>query len=112
MVRVLRPGGLLYVEVAFMQPVHAVPYHFMNVTPHGLAHLCRALEVEDSGTFGGLEVTVGWFVDLLDARRRVGTHRVEDMLATLRDLDATLSPAALSQLASAVYLTGRKPVGG
>jgi glycosyltransferase involved in cell wall biosynthesis/SAM-dependent methyltransferase len=111
MVRVLRPGGVLYVEVAFMQPVHAVPYHFMNVTPHGLAHLCQALEVEESGTFGGLELTMGWFVDMLDARRRVGGDRVEDMLATLRDLDATLSPADLSQLASAVYLTGRKPVG-
>src|ERR671918_1169644 len=112
MVRLLRPGGVLYVEVAFMQPVHAVPYHFMNVTPHGLAHLCRALEVEDSGTFGGLEVTMGWFVDLLDARRRVGGDRVEHMLATLRDLDASLSPADLAQLASAVHLTGRKPIGG
>jgi glycosyltransferase involved in cell wall biosynthesis/SAM-dependent methyltransferase len=112
MVRLLQPGGVLYVEVAFMQPVHAVPYHFMNVTPHGLAHLCRALEVEDSGTFGGLEVTMGWFVDLLDARRRVGGDRVEHMLATLRDLDATLSPSDLAQLASAVHLTGRKPVGG
>ena|SRR5688572_725669 len=52
MLRVLRPGGVLYVEVAFMQPVHMAPHHYFNVTPHGLAWLLRDWEVLECGAIG------------------------------------------------------------
>jgi SAM-dependent methyltransferase len=108
MIRVLKPGGQLYVEIAFMQPLHAVPSHYMNVTPHGIAHLCRALEVLESGTFGGLAVTVEWIAQLARAEERLGPDRVQSLLGALRDLDDQLSAEELDQFASAVYLLGRK----
>lgn len=43
MLRVLKPGGVVYVESAFMQPLHAVPYHFFNTTSWGLGNVSDLL---------------------------------------------------------------------
>jgi SAM-dependent methyltransferase len=50
--RVLRPGGILYTEVAFMQPVHMNPHHYFNVTPNGLRWLLRDWEILEEGIVG------------------------------------------------------------
>ena len=34
--RVLKPGGKLYCVAAFMQPFHAYPSHYFNMTPEGM----------------------------------------------------------------------------
>lgn len=108
LIRVLKPGGQVYIEIAFMQPLHAVPSHYMNVTPHGITHLCRELEVLDAGTFGGLAVTFEWISQLVGAEARLGADRLDMVLEALRDLDRQLSPQELDLFASAVYLLGRK----
>lgn len=58
--RVLKPGGVFYVEVAFMQPIHYEPMHYFNVTPFGLDYLCRNFIKEDGGTIGTLRETIHW----------------------------------------------------
>lgn len=58
--RVLKPGGVLYAEVAFMQPIHMAPDHYFNVTPYGLAWLCREFDIEWQGTLGFFEETIAW----------------------------------------------------
>lgn len=60
LVRVLRPGGLLYIEGAFLQPIHQAPHHYFNVTAFGLAHLCRHLEVLEQGTVGSFDDMATW----------------------------------------------------
>lgn len=60
MYRVLRPGGLLYVEVAFMQPVHMHPHHYFNVTPNGLSWLLRDWEVLEQGLVGTAGEVIDW----------------------------------------------------
>jgi len=37
--RVLKPGGKLYCVAAFMQPFHAYPSHYFNMTPEGMTLL-------------------------------------------------------------------------
>lgn len=37
--RVLKPGGELYCVVPFLQPVHAFPHHYYNMTSQGLCNL-------------------------------------------------------------------------
>lgn len=69
--RVIRPGGLLWVEVAFLQPVHMAPFHFFNVTPHGLAHLLRGWDVLEEGTTGSLGELWEWLCRDLHAARVV-----------------------------------------
>jgi SAM-dependent methyltransferase len=46
LVRVLKPGGRLYVIVPFIEPLHGYPHHFFNITPEGLRTLFPDLIVE------------------------------------------------------------------
>ena len=58
--RVLRPGGTMYVEVAFIQPIHQAPHHYFNVTPFGLRYLLRDWKILDMGTVGTFRDTIAW----------------------------------------------------
>lgn len=39
MIRILKPGGKLFVDVPFLQPYHGYPYHYYNMTSAGLLNL-------------------------------------------------------------------------
>ena len=39
MLRVLKPGGTLVVAVPFLQPLHAYPHHYYNMTSNGVLNL-------------------------------------------------------------------------
>jgi SAM-dependent methyltransferase len=39
LVRVLKPGGIIYADVPFLQPYHGYPYHYFNMTTAGLRSL-------------------------------------------------------------------------
>jgi len=106
--RVLKPGGLLWVEAALKQPLHAVPHHFMNISPQGITHLCRNLEILEDGSFGGLAGTIEWIGGLVDASARLGADRFSAVLDVPGELHAGLSDAEGRQFASAVYVLGRK----
>ena len=43
MMRVLRPGGIAYVVVPFLQPLHGYPDHYYNMTISGLRETFREL---------------------------------------------------------------------
>lgn len=52
LLRVLKPGGTLYCQVPFLQPVHGYPHHYYNMTATGMRNLFGdAIEVERMGTF-------------------------------------------------------------
>lgn len=44
--RVLKPGGFLYCAVPFLQPLHAFPHHYYNMTADGLCRLFPGLAIE------------------------------------------------------------------
>lgn len=44
--RVLKPGGKLFCCVPFLQPFHAYPNHYYNMTHMGLANLFKELEIK------------------------------------------------------------------
>jgi SAM-dependent methyltransferase len=95
--RVLRPGGLLYIEAAFIQPIHMAPMHYQNFTPFGLAHACRAFEIESSGAMGWFHETIAWLCrasGVSPPKQRVKEPKGDGYL----------------QAASGVWLLGRKPV--
>lgn len=39
MIRVLKPGGIVYADVPFLQPYHGYPHHYYNMTSAGLKNL-------------------------------------------------------------------------
>lgn len=43
--RVLKPGGRLVLQTAFLQPVHEAPHHYYNSTEYGLRHWFRDFEI-------------------------------------------------------------------
>lgn len=68
--RVMRPGGLMYAEVAFLQPIHLSPHHYFNVTPFGLHWLFRDWEVMDGGTIGRFDEMIEWIARAAGVRLR------------------------------------------
>lgn len=96
MLRVLRPGGVLCVEVAFMQPVHMPPHHYFNVTPYGLLHLLRRWHVLETGTIGTYSQVIRAINKAVHARGR-WKPQVSD-------------PKHYERSASGVYAVAQKPV--
>lgn len=47
--RVLRPGGLVFVHTAFLQPLHEEPHHYYNSTRFGLERWFSGFETVDLG---------------------------------------------------------------
>lgn len=107
--RVLKPGGLVYADFAFMQPLHAVPFHFFNITPHGAQLLFQAFDDVSISWFGGLADTMRWFFRLVDAQDKIPAGTIDEVLGGLDRLDGALSQKDLSMLASSVAVEARAP---
>lgn len=99
MFRVLKPGGTLYVEAAFIQPVHLAPHHYFNVTPHGLTWLLRDWKIIEQGTLNTFQDVLDWLM------KEAGMPRI-----SLRRLSRRISPERYASVAYGVYATARKPV--
>lgn len=77
MARVLKPGGFLYCHVPFLQPFHAYPHHYYNMTQSGLWNLfspymdIHKLDVLNFGhPFFALARFLALYVDGLPLRTR------------------------------------------
>jgi SAM-dependent methyltransferase len=60
--RVLKPDGIVYAEVPFMQQVHAKAYDFTRFTMGGLRRLFREFEMIDAGVEGGPAMALAWSI--------------------------------------------------
>jgi SAM-dependent methyltransferase len=109
LVRVTRPGGVIFTEVAFLQPVHAVPHHYFNMTAAGVRELFHECEVIDEGWFGPLSSTVEWLVQAAGLGGKVRPSRLRKIVSDLRQLDPLVSEADLRAVASGVHVTVRTP---
>ena len=63
--RVLRPGGLLYSELPFMQQVHEGAYDFTRYTLSGHRRLFNSFEEIDSGMVAGPATALVWAIENL-----------------------------------------------
>jgi SAM-dependent methyltransferase len=77
-VRVTKPGGIIYADIPFLQPVHGFPSHYYNMTMEGAKNLfagsCR-IEQEFVPHYGLPVWALAWFLNsyaagLPDATRR------------------------------------------
>jgi SAM-dependent methyltransferase len=112
--RVLKPGGLLHVDTAFMQPVHGEPYHFFNMTLAGAREIFKAFKMIRCGvkpyqTPGyGLRMQIDVMLEHLkseDWRRRL--QELKDSLGY--DFDNALDAKGRERLAAGVFFEGTKP---
>jgi SAM-dependent methyltransferase len=58
--RVLKPGGLVYAEIPFMQQVHGGEYDFTRFTHLGQRRLFRRFDEVKSGVVDGPGTALGW----------------------------------------------------
>ena len=82
--RVLRPGGQLLVQTAFLQPLHEGPWHFFNATKYGVSQWFREFADVDVTVTDNFHpgFTLGWIV--AEAISLVDLHGSETDRSTLR----------------------------
>ncbi|WP_188704825.1 class I SAM-dependent methyltransferase [Silvimonas iriomotensis] len=107
--RVLKPGGLVYVESAFMQPLHAVPYHFFNTTTWGIEAIFGDADVtgETSEWFGPISASVDWYLNACGGGGLSPAER-EQLRQLFLKIDENVSYEQLKPIASAVSFWGIK----
>jgi len=114
--RVLRPGGLVYAETAFMQQVHGGRYDFTRFTHLGHRRLFRSFDELSSGACCGPGTALAWACQYFalsfftsEAARIAVKVLSRLLLFWLKYFDSYLvkRPGALDA-ASALYFLGRK----
>ena len=101
--RVSATGALTLAESAFMQPLHAVPFHFFNTTRWGMEKLFEAFNVTDVQSIGTLSQTLSWIyslVELPDDQKR----RTEEIIRLAAMVDTDISQSDLEKFASFIRL--------
>lgn len=62
--RMLKPGGIVFIDWPFLQPVHGFPSHYFNATREGLTSIFTdlgfSLDKVDTLSFQGPDYTVNW----------------------------------------------------
>jgi|TARA_B100000315_G_scaffold259930_1_gene318170 SAM-dependent methyltransferase len=122
LVRVLKPGGTVYFSVPFLQPVHAYPHHYFNMTSQGLRSLVEGeIEIISSGipVSGHPLFAVSWILNTWvnglppDSREEFEKKSISDFLhlpellindSYVREINST----ALNDTACTTMILGRK----
>jgi SAM-dependent methyltransferase len=114
--RVLKPGGQIHIDTAFMQPYHSDPFHFFNMTLPGIREVFRPFREVRSGVKAyqmpsfGLRMQIGVMLDHMSpgAWR---DHMTELLKALNQDgagFDAALDRDGQHCLAAGFYFHGVK----
>lgn len=120
--RVLKPGGTLYIQVPFLQPFHGYPDHYYNMTSSGLKNLFdNNIEILEAGVQDvGLPIwALTWFLnsyiqglpaDIAEQFKNMKIGELLDHPSQYLDKEfvTQLSPTTNEKLASVNYLIGIK----
>ena len=109
LIRVTEPGGLIITEVAFLQPLHAVPFHFFNMTLWGVQELFSSCELLASNWFGPLSETVIWLLAVANLTDRIPAAQLERIRSDFESFDELMSHDDLKGVAGGVHIAVRKP---
>jgi hypothetical protein len=112
LIRVLKPGGHILTEVAFLQPLHGVPHHYFNMTLDGVKALFEGCELLEEGWFGDFSQTMAWMATVSGARARLPAGAWDELAHLLAMLDQGLDQEGRKYIASGVQLAVRRPGAG
>ncbi len=121
-IRVLKPGGIIYVAVPFLQPFHGYPDHYYNMTSNGLKNLfAEKLQIiEDGVPLSGVPIwTLSWFLNSYvqglppSIAEKFKNMKVSELMADpmsclYQDFVQELSAAAKEELACVNYIIATK----
>lgn len=119
LLRVLKPGGLILIDTAFMQPLHGDPHHYFNMTEEGLRQIMGGFEIlempEQPHQTSGFSLTMqiglilptmkpGPWKDRLTALRN-------DILTDMVGFEKDVGKSGNRRIAAGVSVLARKPAG-
>jgi ubiquinone/menaquinone biosynthesis C-methylase UbiE len=114
--RVLKPGGVIRVDSAFLQPFHGDPSHYFNMTVPGIERVFRRFQKLRSGV--DTHQAPSFSIRMLLEQYRTLIHdptmkeRIGEFLALpFEQTDRELSPAEHRIVGAGVYFEGRKHEG-
>ncbi|MCC2640025.1 MAG: methylase involved in ubiquinone/menaquinone biosynthesis [Nitrospira sp.] len=115
--RILRPGGIIHLDTAFMQPLHGDPWHYFNMTQHGLRQVMAPFEEIRCGMksyqnpSASLLMQLNAIAPFITSRKWRNTiarwHK--ELLAGADEFDRALGEYGRTTLAAGFYFEGRRP---
>ena len=125
MQRVLKKGGTIHVDSAFLQPIHGYPSHYFNMTSVALQSLFDQIETSflSPELYQHPWFAINWILDHAiadmapDHKKMLSEMKFEDVLGELRDYVAKqtgvfaqipLPANRVNELAAGFTLIGRK----
>jgi SAM-dependent methyltransferase len=110
--RVLKPGGVVYAEIPFMQTVHEGAYDFSRLTDTGVRWLFRWFERIDSGTVLGPGQALLWSITAalggLFRSKKAGNLAATLLFFWVRFLDSLVAAPFAVDAACGLYFLGRR----
>lgn len=115
--RILRPGGLIHLDTAFMQPLHGDPWHFFNMTQHGLRQVMAPFEEVRCGIksyqypSASLLMQLEAITPFITSRkwRKTIAKWHKELQAGAGEFDDSLGEFGRTTLAAGFYFEGRRP---
>jgi SAM-dependent methyltransferase len=113
--RVLKPGGLIRVDTAFMYPLHGDPCHYFNMTEEGINEIFKRFELIESGVKNyqtsswSLRAQIDVILDHIHSDELYKRFKELKDLMT-EDFDNALDERGRKRLAAGVFFKGRKQV--
>lgn len=115
--RVLKPGGQVLIDTAFLQPYHGDPDHYFNMTQAGLREVMEGFRIEDIGIRSyqnpsyGLRMQIEAVLPFLRSRKWSGLFQrfLRELQRDGEGLDHALGMAGREIVAAGVYVLARKP---
>jgi SAM-dependent methyltransferase len=112
--RVLKPGGRICVDTAFLQPVHGDPYHFYNMTREGVEETFKMFRKVESGVGAhqscgaAMNILFRYFLSLIDDD--AAKTRLRDALGGMNfaQFDALIAPEKQHIMSAGIYFIGEK----
>ena len=113
--RVLKPGGLLQVDTAFMYPLHGDPYHFFNMTLDGAREIFKRFNPIRFGVKPYQTPSFSFRAQMNTALEHLHSEVWRQRITEWRDLidgslDSALDAKGYERLAAGVYFEGTKPL--
>lgn len=120
--RVLKPGGEVFVVAPFLQPLHGYPHHYYNMTAQGLMNLFEPLQDKRIMQYGAMHpiFALTWIIDeyagalegeireqFLEMSLRTFVEPIENLMT--RAIVLNLDPACYSRIGSATGLLAVRP---
>jgi len=115
--RTLKPGGLVLIDTAFMQPLHGDPDHYFNMTSEGLRLVLEDFEILELGSQPYQHPSYGLKMQINAVLPFIKGGPWKERLINLLDelekeggrLDEDLGPFGRATLAAGVFAVGRRP---